>query len=71
MAYLLAHMFTEFGLIEKYMIDEATLQRFLQCVRSSYNNNPFHNFRHCFCVTQMVWNDNPAMDEKGITDAAP
>ena len=20
----------------------------------SFRNNPFHNFRHCFCVTQMM-----------------
>lgn len=24
-------------------------------VESSYRANPFHNFRHCFCVTQMMY----------------
>ena len=23
-------------------------------IQQNYRNNPFHNFRHCFCVTQMV-----------------
>ncbi|TPX65455.1 hypothetical protein SpCBS45565_g05142 [Spizellomyces sp. 'palustris'] len=55
MAYLLEHMLAEFGLIELYKIDETKMRRFLQCVRCSYNNNPFHNFRHCFCVTQMMY----------------
>ncbi len=24
-------------------------------MESSYRANPFHNFRHCFCVTQMMY----------------
>ena len=24
------------------------------CIQANYRDNPFHNFRHCFCVTQMV-----------------
>lgn len=24
-------------------------------VKSCYRDNPFHNFRHCFCVTQMMF----------------
>ncbi|KAJ3005941.1 High affinity cAMP-specific and IBMX-insensitive 3',5'-cyclic phosphodiesterase 9A [Thoreauomyces humboldtii] len=55
MADLLIHMFTEFGLIEHFKISETVLGQFLECVRSSYNINPFHNFRHCFCVTQMMY----------------
>ncbi|TPX62813.1 hypothetical protein PhCBS80983_g00006 [Powellomyces hirtus] len=55
MADLLAHMFTEFDLLKLYNIEEDTLRRFLECVRASYNSNPFHNFRHCFCVTQMMY----------------
>ncbi|KAI9100633.1 hypothetical protein DFS34DRAFT_693311 [Phlyctochytrium arcticum] len=55
MAALLQCMFEEFGLMETYKIDQSNMDGFLQCVRSSYNNNPFHNFRHCFCVTQMMY----------------
>lgn len=25
------------------------------CIHDNYKNNPFHNFRHCFCVTQMMY----------------
>lgn len=25
------------------------------CVHDNYRDNPFHNFRHCFCVTQMMY----------------
>ncbi|KAI8816058.1 uncharacterized protein EV422DRAFT_331632 [Fimicolochytrium jonesii] len=52
---LLAHMFTELGLMTEFKLDEETLRRFLQCVKGSYNTNPFHNFRHCFCVAQMMY----------------
>lgn len=24
-------------------------------MHDNYRNNPFHNFRHCFCVTQMMY----------------
>ena len=29
--------------------------RFLLRVQENYRNNPFHNFRHAFCVTQMMY----------------
>ena len=32
-----------------------TLVRFLLRVQENYRNNPFHNFRHAFCVTQMMY----------------
>uniref|UniRef100_A0A8C9D8J7 Phosphodiesterase n=1 Tax=Panthera leo TaxID=9689 RepID=A0A8C9D8J7_PANLE len=32
----------------------APMRRWL-CVHDNYRNNPFHNFRHCFCVTQMMY----------------
>lgn len=28
---------------------------FQLCVLENYRNNPFHNFRHCFCVAQMMY----------------
>jgi len=52
---LLEHMYQDFGLIDHFKIDRVKLHRFLECARSSYNQNPFHNFRHCFCVTQMMY----------------
>lgn len=34
---------------------ELTLPSPQLCVHDNYRNNPFHNFRHCFCVTQMMY----------------
>lgn len=28
---------------------------FQLAVQENYRNNPFHNFRHCFCVSQMMY----------------
>ncbi|ORZ39598.1 cGMP phosphodiesterase [Catenaria anguillulae PL171] len=55
MAALIEHMFSELGLIEKFKIELPILKRFLHTIKDNYNNNPFHNFRHCFCVTQMYY----------------
>jgi hypothetical protein len=52
--YLLTYMFEEFGLYKEFNIDRIVMVNFLSTVREMYNNNPFHNFLHCFCVTQMV-----------------
>ncbi|KAI9348752.1 hypothetical protein DFJ73DRAFT_834801 [Zopfochytrium polystomum] len=52
---LLQVMMDSLGLIEAFSIDTERLRRFLLCVKYTYNENPFHNFRHCFCVTQMMY----------------
>ncbi len=52
---LLTEMYADLGLIEALQIDRKTLRRFLTAVEASYRPNPFHNFRHCFCVTQMMF----------------
>lgn len=52
--FLLAHMFEELGLVKEFSLEREKLLRFLILVRICYNQNPFHNFQHCFCVTQMV-----------------
>lgn len=31
------------------------LPRFQLAIQENYRNNPFHNFRHCFCVSQMMY----------------
>ena len=54
MAKLLEVMFIEMGVIEPFKIEIPKLRAFLHRVKDNYNKNPFHNFRHCFCVTQMV-----------------
>uniref|UniRef100_A0AAQ4Q7Q7 Phosphodiesterase 9A n=1 Tax=Gasterosteus aculeatus aculeatus TaxID=481459 RepID=A0AAQ4Q7Q7_GASAC len=52
----------------KYMLSEQTIDALKKpafdvwlweanelCIHDNYKNNPFHNFRHCFCVTQMMY----------------
>lgn len=51
---LLFHMYTDFKLDVKFNISTTKLQSFLFQVYKNYNEVPFHNFRHSFCVTQMV-----------------
>ncbi|XP_071490119.1 high affinity cGMP-specific 3',5'-cyclic phosphodiesterase 9A-like [Diadema antillarum] len=52
---LLEHMYHDLGLVEEFHMNPIVLRRFLCCVQENYRNNPFHNFRHCFCVTQMMY----------------
>ncbi|CAI9738060.1 affinity cGMP-specific 3 3' [Octopus vulgaris] len=52
---LLEHMYHEIGLVDEFNINSITLKRWLLCVLENYRNNPFHNFRHCFCVAQMMY----------------
>ncbi|XP_072049464.1 high affinity cGMP-specific 3',5'-cyclic phosphodiesterase 9A-like isoform X2 [Amphiura filiformis] len=52
---LLEHMYHELGLVKEFNMNPIVLKRFLLCVQENYRNNPFHNFRHCFCVTQMMY----------------
>ncbi|XP_069927894.1 high affinity cGMP-specific 3',5'-cyclic phosphodiesterase 9A isoform X4 [Oryctolagus cuniculus] len=51
----LEHMFHDLGLVRDFCINPITLRRWLLCVHDNYRNNPFHNFRHCFCVAQMMY----------------
>uniref|UniRef100_A0A8D1MGS2 Phosphodiesterase n=1 Tax=Sus scrofa TaxID=9823 RepID=A0A8D1MGS2_PIG len=51
----LEHMYQDLGLVRDFSINRITLKRWLLCVHDNYRNNPFHNFRHCFCVAQMMY----------------
>lgn len=51
---LLQSMYVELGLVEKLSIPMNALRHFVAAVFVEYNDNPYHNFNHCFCVTQMV-----------------
>lgn len=53
--YIFIEIFKDLKLLETFKIDRPTLIKFLSSIRKSYNPNPFHNFRHCFCVTQMMY----------------
>uniref|UniRef100_A0A182VRQ8 Phosphodiesterase n=1 Tax=Anopheles minimus TaxID=112268 RepID=A0A182VRQ8_9DIPT len=52
--HLMQTMFVELNLLEKFNIPIVTLREWLYEVYKHYNDVPFHNYRHCFCVAQMV-----------------
>ena len=46
-------MFHDLGIVRAWKIPRTTLKMFLLAVRERYQDNPYHNFQHCFCVTQV------------------
>lgn len=54
---LLQQMFLDLDLCSKFAININVLRNFLYEAYKNYNEVPFHNFRHCFCVAQMVSDD--------------
>ncbi|KAJ9599177.1 hypothetical protein L9F63_010354 [Diploptera punctata] len=52
---LLQQMYVDLDFTTKFGIDMPTLRNFLYEVYKNYNEVPFHNFRHCFCVAQMMY----------------
>ncbi|XP_040924932.1 high affinity cGMP-specific 3',5'-cyclic phosphodiesterase 9A isoform X2 [Betta splendens] len=52
---LLQVMYTDLDFTATFNIEPDALQHFLFEVYRRYNNIPFHNFKHCFCVTQMMY----------------
>ncbi|XP_035030906.1 high affinity cGMP-specific 3',5'-cyclic phosphodiesterase 9A [Hippoglossus stenolepis] len=52
---LLQVMYTDLDFTATFNIEPEVLQQFLYEVYRRYNNIPFHNFKHCFCVTQMMY----------------
>ncbi|EDO40948.1 predicted protein, partial [Nematostella vectensis] len=54
MVRLLEYMYHDLDLVSEFKINVNVLRRFLMCIQANYRNNPFHNFSHCFCVTQMA-----------------
>ncbi|XP_044579687.1 uncharacterized protein LOC123261890 [Cotesia glomerata] len=59
---MLQTMFVELELPQKFNIPLSTLKNFLYEVYNNYNEVPFHNFRHCFCVAQMMYTIAWAVD---------
>ncbi|KAF2902657.1 hypothetical protein ILUMI_03530, partial [Ignelater luminosus] len=52
---LLQQMYLDLDLCSKFAININILRNFLYEVYKNYNEVPFHNFRHCFCVAQMLY----------------
>uniref|UniRef100_A0A8C3G583 Phosphodiesterase n=1 Tax=Cyclopterus lumpus TaxID=8103 RepID=A0A8C3G583_CYCLU len=51
----LEYMYHDLGLVKEFNMNPITLKRWLLAIQDNYRNNPFHNFRHCFCVSQMMY----------------
>ncbi|TRY64855.1 hypothetical protein DNTS_006188 [Danionella cerebrum] len=51
----LEYMYHDLGLVKEFNINPITLKRWLLGIQENYRSNPFHNFRHCFCVSQMMY----------------
>ncbi|GLH05808.1 Phosphodiesterase [Gryllus bimaculatus] len=52
---LLQQMYIDLDLPSKFGIEMPVLRAFLYEVYKNYNDVPFHNFRHSFCVAQMMY----------------
>jgi hypothetical protein len=52
---LIKTMFQNLGLIEHFKLTESKLESFILKVKEQYRDNPYHNFRHAFDVTQSVY----------------
>ncbi len=48
-------MFQHLGLVDKCGLRESELEDFILAVRRGYNDNPYHNWRHAFDVTQATF----------------
>ncbi|XP_070561669.1 high affinity cGMP-specific 3',5'-cyclic phosphodiesterase 9A-like isoform X2 [Ptychodera flava] len=55
MLVLLQQMYIDLEFVETFNIEMPVLQNFLFEVYRHYNHVPFHNFKHCFCVAQMMY----------------
>uniref|UniRef100_A0A8C5G0J1 Phosphodiesterase n=1 Tax=Gouania willdenowi TaxID=441366 RepID=A0A8C5G0J1_GOUWI len=55
MMVLLQLMFSDLDFNSIFNIEADVLHHFLFEIYRRYNNIPFHNFKHCFCVTQMMF----------------
>ncbi|XP_025084324.1 high affinity cGMP-specific 3',5'-cyclic phosphodiesterase 9A-like isoform X1 [Pomacea canaliculata] len=55
MLILLRQMYVDLGLVSRFNIQMPTLLRWLFKVYTKYNHVPFHNFKHCFMVSQMMY----------------
>ncbi|KAG9282015.1 high affinity cGMP-specific 3',5'-cyclic phosphodiesterase 9A-like isoform X1 [Astyanax mexicanus] len=51
----LEYMYHDLGLVKEFNMNPITLKRWLLAIQENYRDNPFHNFRHCFCVSQMMY----------------
>jgi hypothetical protein len=49
------YMFKSSGLLERFQVADDMCRRFITSAHTGYRNNPYHNWRHAFDVTQMAY----------------
>lgn len=52
---LIYRMFRDLNILDDLDINPELMEQYLLAVQATYRDNPFHNFRHAFCVTQMMY----------------
>jgi len=54
---LIEYIYTNLGILDDLTVHIAVFRTYMDEIEKCYrNDNYFHNFRHCFCVTQMMYN---------------
>ncbi|XP_060071415.1 high affinity cGMP-specific 3',5'-cyclic phosphodiesterase 9A-like [Ylistrum balloti] len=68
MLILLRQMYIDLDFLSKFNIEMPVLHQWLYEVYKNYNNVPFHNFKHCFMVTQMMYGLTWLIDTPSLLD---
>ncbi|ESO83623.1 hypothetical protein LOTGIDRAFT_132989, partial [Lottia gigantea] len=68
MMILLRQMYIDLGFITKFNIELPVLHQWIYEVYKNYNGVPFHNFKHCFMVAQMMYGLTWLIDLPSILD---
>lgn len=68
MLVLLQQMYIDLGFLTKFNIELPVLQNWLFEIYRNYNPVPFHNFKHCFMVAQMMYGLTWLIDLPSLVD---
>ncbi|XP_050411685.1 high affinity cGMP-specific 3',5'-cyclic phosphodiesterase 9A isoform X1 [Patella vulgata] len=68
MLILLRQMYIDLGFLTKFNIELPVLHQWLYEIYKNYNGVPFHNFKHCFMVAQMMYGLTWLIDLPSILD---
>jgi hypothetical protein len=52
---VILYMFKTTGLLERFQVTDDLCRRFITAAHKGYRNNPYHNWRHAFDVSQMAF----------------
>ncbi|KAK3101817.1 hypothetical protein FSP39_006588 [Pinctada imbricata] len=68
MLILLRQMYIDLGILSKFNIEMPVLHNWLYEIYRNYNQVPFHNFKHCFMVAQMMYGLTWLIDLPSLLD---